>query len=170
MTTPLHTKSPALRYAAGILLSLTGCGLPALVQDPKQFLYLNPPAAAHSKEFEVAWAGFLVETKTQPIKVMYELSLHVRKAEHPARYLTVEYDDPKHRHQQIVQSMEVPAGTRDISLQSPPIEGLKSGWDYRVTVKAYADAERSQEVDRLTQRIRSKLDWSRLRKRNFVPG
>lgn len=140
------------------LMLLTGCGVPALLQDPRQIANLSMPAPAHSKYFDVTGAGFLIEAKEQPVKMSYTLSLHVKQPQSTPFYLTVEYEDPAKRGRRFVQEVEVQANTQDVSLQSDPLEGLRSGWDYWVMVTTYANPARTQEIDRFTQRIRSSIN------------
>ena len=152
---------------AGPVLSsmlLTGCGVPALLQDPRQMANLSMPAPAHSKYFDVTGAGFLIEAKDQPVKMSYTLSLHVKQSQSMPLYFTVEYEDPAKRGHRFVQEVEVQANAQDVSLQSDPVEGLRPGWDYWVTVTAYSDSARTQEIDRFTQRIRSSINSRLFRK------
>ncbi len=146
-----------------VMVVLAGCGMPGLLQDPKQLMYLSMPQAARSEYFAVQAAGFNVNLEQKPGSVRYYLVLQLQRSLMAPLYLVIEFDDPRRRGQPLTETVEVQPGSTKVKVESEPVEGMRIGGSYRVLVTAYSDQAHTYRVDRLVQRVHSSISWEKLR-------
>lgn len=142
---------------------LVGCGIPGVLQDPRQLMYLSMPQAARSEYFAVQAAGLNAKLEQKPGTAHYYLVMQLQRPLVAPLYLVVQFDDPRHRGQPLTETVEVQPGSTEVKVESDPVEGMRIGEYYRVVVTAYSDQAHTSRVDRLVQRVYSSISWEKMR-------
>lgn len=115
---------------------------------------ITEPRPAESKYLRTTLGGFHL------IQGMAGFKLFIEVIQHPEQrvYTRVMIENPKAADERFVYEHYLDPDTPSITITHGPAIGLKIYKDYTLDVFLFSDAARTQEIDHLTQKIRSYVD------------
>lgn len=112
------------------------------------------PRPAQSRYFKTEIAGFAIADGVAG----YQVFIDVITPPSQRIYTRAILENPENPEAPIVYEHYIDPETPSTAMRHLPVKGLKIYKNYRIELVAYADEARTQEIDRLTQKIRSYLD------------
>lgn len=112
------------------------------------------PRPARSRYFKTEIAGFAIADGVAG----YQVFIDVITPPSQRIYTRAILENPENPEAPIVYEHYIDPETPSTAMRHLPIKGLKIYKNYQIELVAYADEARTQEIDRLTQKIRSYLD------------
>lgn len=143
-----QTHLTIVRYIFKLILLatvLTGCSATGGLPKP-----------AHSDYFITKSGSFALQLDDQRAiaSCRYSLLLSPRQAISHPLYLHILFENPTASKSPLTTNMVVEAGSSDIHISSPEVDGLKSGTNYQVEVLVFDTADHVHQVGRHIQYIR----------------
>lgn len=124
--------------------------------------FLQPQPVA-SKYLYTKGAGFTF-TAGDPNSVKYSIWLEILKPFKNGSFLEVQFENPSDKRSPIIVMRDIKPEDKEISLESPPIYGLRSYEGYVVEVYIYDNADKKNLLGIHRQVIRSIMDQSQMEK------
>ncbi len=115
---------------------------------------VTEPRPAESRYFRTKIAGFQIIQGFAGYKVFIDVIERPKKR----AYTRITFENPAEPKKPFVYEHYVDPDTPMITLTHGPAKRLKIYKDYRVEVILFADEARTQEIDRLVQKVRSYVD------------
>ena len=134
-------------YGLAWIVALTGC---VTVISPGK----SPMFNVQGGEFEISGK--------QSDKLDYFVVLNVKKPDNKTYYLTAGFEDPCNHNNEIMSDVTLGSKEKKVLLRSPALDCVKASRYYRVTVKTYDDQAKTHLVDRLTHKVYSLMDSTKL--------
>ena len=115
---------------------------------------ITEPRPAQSRYFKTTLGAFQLIQGFAGYKWFIEVIRHPEKRVYTRSII----ENPQDLKKPFVYDGYIDPATPSTTITHGPAVGLKIYQDYRVEFVAYADEQRTQEIDRLTQKIRSYVD------------
>ena len=126
--------------------------------EPSAIYSTSYPQPVKTERFEIVNAGFWLANQTKPTQVIYEFTLRVIKPFEKRVYTRVLLSDPENAARPIKYEHYLDPQEKSTKATHGPLAMVSEGAKYSMTFEVFADENRTELIEKITQELTSPLD------------